>query len=326
MLPHLNAQQIRTALPWPALIAALRLAFTQDIQAPPRHVHPIGTDPASVLLLMPVWQAQRHLGVKLVMVAPDNPRHDLPTVHSIFLLFDAATGVPIAMLDGEELTLRRTAASSALAATWLAREDSQTLLMVGTGALAPAMAAAHAAVRPLRRILVWGRHPEKSKDAAKRICEQLQGDGLNANVETVEVSGLEAAAATADIICCATTSKSPILHAAWLAPGTHVDLVGGFRPDMREADDALMGSASLFVDTCAGALAEAGDLLQPIANGTLKRESICAELADLAHGRHAGRTNASEITVFKSVGTALEDLCAAELAWSSWRVNVTATD
>jgi alanine dehydrogenase len=322
MIPHLNAQQIRTALPWHALVAALRLAFTQDVQVPRRHVHPVSADPASVLLLMPVWQAQRHLGVKLVMVAPDNPRQDLPTVHSIFLLFDAATGVPLAMLDGEELTLRRTAAASALAAGWLAREDSHTLLIVGTGALAPAMAAAHAAVRPLQRIRVWGRNAAKAEHAAQRVREQLENDGLSADVQTVDGAELAAAAGSADIVCCATTSKTPILQAAWLAPGTHVDLVGGFRADMREADDALMASASLFVDTYAGALAEAGDLLQPIANGSLKRESIRAELADLACGRHAGRANASEITVFKSVGTALEDLCAAELAWSSWRSGV----
>jgi alanine dehydrogenase len=322
MLVHLNALQIRTALPWPALIAALRRAFMQEVNVPRRHVHPVSADPASVLLLMPVWQAQRHLGVKLVMVAPDNPRRDLPTVHSIFMLFDAATGVPLAMLDGEELTLRRTAAASALAAGWLARANSQTLLVVGTGALAPAMAAAHAAMRPLRRILVWGRNAAKADDAAQRVQKQLENDGLHATVETVAVSGLAAAAGSADIITCATTSKTPILQAAWLAPGTHVDLVGGFRPDMREADDALMGSASVFVDTYAGALAEAGDLLQPIANGSLKRESIQAELADLARGRHAGRADAHEITVFKSVGTALEDLCAAELAWLSWRAEV----
>lgn len=318
MLPHLNAQQVRAALPWSGLIAALRIAFTQDIQSPRRHVHAVSEDPASVLLLMPVWQSQRHLGVKLVTVAPDNPRRDLPTVHSLFLLFDAATGVPVAMLDGEELTLRRTAAASALAAGWLAREDSHTLLVVGTGALAPAMAAAHAAARPLRRILVWGRDATKAEDAAQRIRQQLAGDGLNATVETVPESSLASAAGSADIITCATTSKTPILQAAWLAPGTHVDLVGGFRPDMREADDALMASASVFVDTYAGALAEAGDLVQPMANGNLKRESIRAELAELAGGRHGGRANASEITVFKSVGTALEDLCAAELAWSSW--------
>jgi alanine dehydrogenase len=322
MLPHLNAQHIRKALPWPALIAALRLAFTQDFNVPLRHVHPVGENPASVLLLMPVWQAQRHLGVKLVTVAPDNPRYDLPTVHSIFLLFDSSTGVPLAILDGEELTLRRTAAASALAAGWLAREDSKTLLVVGTGALAPAMAAAHAAARPLRRILVWGRNAAKAEHAAQRVREELESDGRNVKVETVTVSDLASAAGTADIISCATTSKTPILQAAWLAPGTHVDLVGGFRADMREADDALMGVASIFVDTFAGALAEAGDLVQPMANGTLKRRSIRAELADLSRGLHPGRTDASEITVFKSVGTALEDLCAAELAWSSWRRGV----
>lgn len=325
-LPHLDAASVRAALPWPALIAALRDAFTLPAIAPRRHVHPLGNPDspsaaavAPVLLLMPVWQPDALMGVKLVTVAPDNPKRGLPTVHSLFMLFDAATGAPLAMLDGEELTLRRTAAASALAATWLARADSRTLVVVGTGSLAPVMAQAHAAVRPVDRILVWGRTRDKAEDAVARIRTGLRDDATQRPIEVLAVDDLAQAAAQADIVTCATTSRVPLIHRAWLRPGTHVDLVGGFKPDMREGDDALMAQSRLFVDTRSGALAEAGDLLQPIAAGLLQRESIEAELADLATGKHPGRRDAAEITVFKSVGSAIEDLCAAQLAWRARR-------
>jgi len=313
MLPYLTAEQLRCALPYPALISALKQAFADSIQAPARQVHTVSEQDATVLLLMPVWQLAGHMGVKLVTVAPDNPKQQLPTVHSIFILFDARTGVPLALLDGEELTLRRTAAASALASRWLSRDASASLLMVGTGRLAPYMACAHCASRPIRRIRVWGRSTEK---IAHTISE-IRTSGLPEGIIIEAAPELEQAVREADIISCATTSKTPIVQGAWVQPGTHVDLVGGFKPDMREADDALMGKACVFVDTFAGALAEAGDLLQPIASGRLQRASVAAELADLAAGRHAGRADPQQITVFKSVGTGIEDLCAANLAWSA---------
>jgi ornithine cyclodeaminase len=315
MIPHLTAAQLRTALPYPGLIAALRIAFTESIQAPRRHVHTISEQDATVLLMMPVWQPAGHLGVKLVTVTPRNPEKQLPSVHSIFVLFDSATGAPIALLDGEELTSRRTAAASALASTYLSRPDSSSLLMVGTGSLVSYLAAAHCAARAIRHIRIWGR----SHDKAEQAVRQLMGHDLPAGVNVSVATDLEAAVREADIISCATTSTVPIVRGDWVQPGTHVDLVGGFKPDMREADDQLMGAAVVFVDTFSGALAEAGDLLQPMAAGQLQRESIVAELADLASGRHAGRTDAQQVTVFKSVGTGIEDLCAANMAWSVLR-------
>lgn len=315
MLPYLNAAQLAAALPYPALIAALRDAFRIDAQAPQRHVHTISPDTDAVLLLMPVWQPERHTGVKLVTVAPRNPELKLPTVHSIFMLFDSATGAPVCQMDGEELTLRRTAAASALASSYLSRQDSSRLLLVGTGSLAPYMAAAHCAARPIRHVAVSGRSPHKAAHTASLLRQQLGDAGI-----AVEIAGdLEQAAREADIISCATTSTVPLLQGRWMRPGVHVDLVGGFRPNMREADDALMGAADIFVDTFAGALAEAGDLVQPIGNGRLARAAIRAELADLCAGRHPGRTDASQLTLFKSVGTALEDLCGANLAWDFHR-------
>jgi ornithine cyclodeaminase len=313
MIPHFTAEQLRAALPYDALIPALRAAFVAGIESPKRHVHSIAPQENTVMLLMPVWQPQRHAGMKLVTVAPGNAARGLPTVHSIFMLLDSASGAPLALMDGEELTLRRTAAASALAAQYLSRPDSSRLLLVGTGSLAPYMAAAHCAARGIREVAVWGRSLEK----AQRIVHKLQAE-LPPDVTVRVAQDLATEARAADIISCATTSTEPILRGDWIAPGTHVDLVGGFKPDMREADDALMARASVFVDTRAGALAEAGDLVQPLASGALRSESIRAELVQLCGGEHFGRNDTAEITVFKSVGAAIEDLCAADLAWETY--------
>ncbi|MFS0753133.1 ornithine cyclodeaminase family protein [Noviherbaspirillum sp. 1P10PC] len=313
MVPFLNAGQISAALPYPTLVESLRLAFRTGAQAPRRHVHPISPDNDAVLLLMPVWQPERHTGVKIVTVAPRNPQRGLPSVHSIFMLLDSATGAPICLMDGEELTLRRTAAASALASEYLSRPDSSHLLVVGTGSLAPYMAAAHCAVRPISTVTMWGRSADKAAHAAALLRQQLEANGSQAEVSIT--TDLEAGVRSADIITCATTSTTPIVQGGWVRPGTHVDLVGGFRPNMREADDALMCSAAVFVDTWNGALAEAGDLVQPMEAGKLERAALRAELADLCAGRHPGRSDARQVTLFKSVGVALEDLCAADLAW-----------
>ncbi len=308
VLPYVDADTVNACLPYPALIDALRDGFAMTASAPRRHVH--HPSPDTTLLLMPAWQ-ERHLGVKLVNVVPQNRQRGQRTVQALFVLMDTATGAPLAIMDGDALTVRRTAATSALASRWLSRPDSRHLLLVGTGHLAPEMALAHCNARAIAQVTVWGRDAAR----ARATAEQLRARGLAPAVKIDVAMQLDAACAAADIICCATTSAQPLVHAAHVKPGTHVDLVGGFRPDMREADDALMASASLFVDTMDGALAEAGDLVQPMLAGLISASSVRADLAALARAEHAGRQHASEITVFKSVGTALSDLCAAELAW-----------
>ncbi len=315
MIPYVSAEQVRAALPFPALISALRQAFRDDIESPTRHVHTVSKDDNTVLLLMPSWDPGSNMGVKLVTVAPGNPARQLPTVHSIFILFDTRTGVPMALIDGEELTLRRTAAASALASTYLSRPDSATLLLVGTGKLAPYMAAAHCAARPIRSIKVWGRSTEKAADTVRQIAVM----GLPPEISMEAVSDLEAAVRNADIVSCATTSTTPLVLGRWIRPGTHVDLVGGFKPNMREADDQLISQSTVFVDTVAGTLAEAGDLIQPIASGSFAPDGIAAELADLSTSRHTGRADPRQVTLFKSVGTGIEDLSAANLVWSATR-------
>lgn len=308
-IPFIAADHVRAALPYPALIDALQVAFARsdEVQVPRRHAHLLPEDAS--LLLMPAWRAQRQLGVKLVTVTPNNREHGLPTVHALYVLSDTATGAPLAIIDGEVLTLRRTAAVSALASRYLSRPDSRSLLMVGTGRLAPEMVVAHCIARDIERVMVWGRSERKAQECVERIREA----GLPDPVRIQTKIALAGACADADIICCATTSAEPLLRAEWIKPGTHIDLVGGFRPTMREADDALMGAAALFVDTLEGALAEAGDLVQPIEAGLLLATDIRADLGALARAAQPGRQSAQQITLFKSVGSALADLAAAGL-------------
>lgn len=293
------------ALPWPALVDALREAFRIGADTPVRWNLPVNEE-GDRLLLMPAWSA-RALGVKIVTVFPRNPARGVPSVAALYLLLDVATGHPLALIDGEAVTLRRTAAASALASTYLSRTDSRVLAVIGAGHLAPYMALAHCAARPIERVIVWGRARERAESLAMR----LRADGLNAKAE----EDLAAALAAADIVTCATTAREPVVRGALVHPGAHVDLVGAFTPEMRESDDELVERAAVFVDTYAGALKEAGDLVQPMNAGTIARHHIRGELADLVGGRHAGRTAQEEITLFKSVGTALEDLCAARLVY-----------
>ncbi|MEC8180736.1 MAG: ornithine cyclodeaminase family protein, partial [Pseudomonadota bacterium] len=247
----------------------------------------------------------QHIGIKIVTVFPDNSTRGLSAVMASYVLLDGETGKPLAFIDGEMLTVRRTAAASALAADYLARDDAHRLTMLGTGALAPHLIEAHASVRPIDHVRIWGRTPEKAVALADRFKDRFT---------TVEaITDKSAAIAAADIVSCATLSADPLVHGADLGPGTHVDLVGAFRPDLRESDDQVIARGRVFVDTRTGALAEAGDLIQAFAAGVAGPEDIQGDLFDLCGGDTPGRQGAAEITVFKSVGTALEDLAAAIL-------------
>ncbi|MBV9014694.1 MAG: ornithine cyclodeaminase family protein [Alphaproteobacteria bacterium] len=306
----IGPDDIHRLLDFPTLIAALRDMFREGCEVPPRHHHSIATgapDAApATLLLMPAWQPGRALGIKIVSVFPDNASRALPSVHGSYLLLDPEAGVPLALLDGTALTLRRTAAASALAADYLARPDSAVHLMVGTGALASYLIAAHRAARPIRETRIWGRDPHK----AAALATRLTSEGLAA----VPVTDLAGAVADADIISCATLAQEPLIRGEWLRPGTHLDLVGGFTPAMREADDEAVRRARVYIDTEV-AMREAGDIVQPLRSGLLVPETIAGDLFRLARGECAARRDPGEITLFKSVGTALEDLAAAQLAF-----------
>ena len=303
----IGAAEVDAALDYPALIEALRAAFREPIEAPPRHHHTIRREgrPDATLLLMPAWQPRGPLGVKVVTVFPDNATKGMPSVQGVYLVLDGASGAPLAVIDGPSLTRKRTAAVSALAAAYLAHRGASRLLMVGTGSLASELIAAHGTVRPIREVGVWGRTPDKARALAQRLS--TPGRPVRAAPD------LEAAVREADVIACATLSEEPLIRGAWLKPGAHLDLVGAFRPEMREADDEAARRARIYVDSRAGALKEAGDLLAPLRSGAIGQEDILGELAELARGQVAARESEAEITLFKSTGTALADYAAARL-------------
>jgi ornithine cyclodeaminase/alanine dehydrogenase-like protein (mu-crystallin family) len=277
-------------LPVAEAVDALAAAFGGSLaEAPERHVHRAD---GGELLLMPAWGSEG-VGVKLVCITPGNADRGLPLIHGVYVLFAPGTHEPLAILDGAALTALRTAAVSALATRHLARPDAESLLIVGAGRQAHAHLDAMLAVRPIRRVAVAGRDPGR----AAALLDRARAAGLETSDEV-----------EADIVCTCTTSPTPVLED--LPEGVHVNATGAYRPDMRELPTAAIAAATVFVETRAAALAEAGDLLHPIEEGAWSADRIAGDLADVVAGR-AGRTSERERTVFKSVGVALEDLAVA---------------
>ena len=285
--------------------------FIESCIVPRRHSHIINERERApdTLLLMPAWQEGKYLGIKHVTIFPENSRKgNLPGLFSTYTLFDATTGQPLSIINGDQITVRRTAAASALAASYLARPESSNMLIVGAGNVAGALAAAYQAVLPIKKVSVWNIHADK----AQALAARLVSEGFDAQ----PVTELRGAVEQADVVSCATLSREPLIKRQWLRPGTHLDLIGSFQPTMREADDDAFADTSVFIDTTE-ALDKSGDLLSPMQNGKFDRERVLATLEDLCRGVHAGRTTESEITVSKAVGTALEDLAAAILVYQS---------
>lgn len=290
------------------IVEALRQGFRAEIATPVRHHHDITA--VSTLLLMPAW-SKDWAGLKTVVFKSDNAAQGLPTIQASYLLIEQSTGETVAMMDGGEITRRRTAAASALAADYLARRDAETMTLVGAGALAPHFALAHAAVRPVKRVFIYTRSIAKGEALAAELAQQ----GLEAH----SVTDLEHAVRQSDIVTCVTTSTAPIVKGAWLKPGAHVDLAGAFKPTMRETDGDVVARASVYVDTREGALAEAGDLLQARDEGKFDFADLRGDLFDLCRGTVPGRASDSEITLFKSAGTAIEDLATAIMLYQKAR-------
>jgi ornithine cyclodeaminase len=309
-----SAAEIDRVLDYPELIEAIRAAFAGTVFAPPRHHHRIprpGTAEAT-LILMPAWQEAvgGFIGVKIVSVFPDNVVRAKPSVLATYVLMAGETGEPLASIDGRVLTLWRTAATSALAAKALARPEASRLAMIGAGALAPRLISAHAAIRPIRHVMIWNHHG----DQARALAAQMSLPGV-----TIEASDdLAGTVRDADIVSVATLTQHPLVRGAWLKGGAHVDLVGSYTPEMREADDDAIRRARVYVDTRAG-MRESGDIAQPLASGVLKEADIGGDLFDIARGS-AARQSPSEITLFKSVGNAIEDLAAAVAVWRELQV------
>ena len=302
-----DRKNVASSLQYGILIEALREAFSSKITAPERVQHTIenknGSD--ATLLLMPAWKMGEHIGIKIVSVFPENTTQNMSAVHANYFLMNANNGKPIAIMDGTELTLRRTACASALAADYLAKKNADTLLMVGTGNLAPHMIKAHCVVRDYSRILIWGRNKEK----AERLALSLDIK----DKEIVAKNDLKEASNVADVISCATLSQRPLIMGDWIKPGQHLDLVGAFTPDMAEVDSKAVAMSKIVVDTYEGALSESGELINALKEGRIEKKHILSDLRQLVMEEKNIRNDSNDITLFKSVGTALEDLAAAEL-------------
>jgi alanine dehydrogenase len=293
-IPHFDAAAVAAATPWPELIEALRTGFTSPHQAPDRHIHEMAVPdaPTATALLMPAWIEGEIYGVKLANIFPGNGAQGLPSVSSLYVVFDGRTGQLRATMDGSAITGRRTAATSALASTYLSHVESRRLLVLGA------------------EVSIWARNLEQ----AERVAEKV---GLDNDLSISAISNLDAVVSEADIISSATLSREPLIKGALLRRGTHLDLVGAYAPAMRETDGEAVARAEVFIDTPGGARAEAGDLIKAIAEGQFDWADVRADLGDLCAGRHPGRTDDNAITLFKSVGAAIEDLVAARLVLSA---------
>ena len=307
-IPIIDVHFINAHTNYSELITKIEKAFkSSKTEAPLRHHHDFfshqeKTD--STLLIMPAWNPGKDLGVKIVTVNPENDKYNLPSIQGVYIYFDARKGIPIALLEAKALTVKRTAATSALASLFLSKKNASSLLMIGTGALSTELILAHAKVRPIQNVFVWGRNYKK----AQVICKELNTKSFKVS----PVKNIEDIIGKVDIISCATLSKTPLVLGKFLKKGQHIDLVGAYKKDMREADDDTIKKANIFLDTYKGGLKESGDIVIPLENGILNKNDIKADLFELCQQKKKGRSNDNEITVFKSVGHALEDLTAAK--------------
>lgn len=305
----IDAERTQSLLDYEGVIDALDAGHKSGVDHCERHAQtqPMQDHAKNHFILLPTWQFEQSLGIKLVTVFPDNlgGPDDLPSIQGLYILFDGANGQPVALLDGTLLTLWKTAADSALGARYLAPQDATCLLMAGAGALAPQLIAAHRVARPsLSRVLLWNR----TRHRAEALATDLIAQGLEVSV----VEDLGAAVPEADVICCATATRDALIAGAWLRPGQHLDLVGGFQPDMREADDEACRRAAIYVDSRWFTLEQCGDIAVPLANGAIVHADIKADLFELCRGERPGRQSPEQITLFKNGGGGHLDLMVAK--------------
>ena len=304
-MKHFDMKAIQTALPYPLLVDALAQGLQQFAETPARSFFSPNQD-ASCVMIMPAWRPHQMMGVKLVSVWPENNAKGESAVSAVYVLISCLDGRPLAVLDGTELTLRRTAAAAALAAKRLARDNSETLAVLGTGSLSVPLVQAHTDTMRFKNVLVWGRQFYK----AQLVVNQLRELGI----EVHAMGDLHKPLAMSDVVAVATTATEPFLKAAWVRPGTHISLVGAFTPQMAEAEPGLISKSQLFADCRASVLEKGGEVFQAIEQGLILDSDIIADLAELtAQPDRSWRHDAQAITVFKSVGFALLDLIAAEL-------------
>ena len=300
-----DSVQVHQALRFPGFIDELERCFSGDFTMPLAPGGP-GHD---AFAMLPAWNDEV-IALKAFTYFPENEAPDL-TVYAKILLFDRRHGAPLAMVDGTSVTYFPTAGVSALATRLLSREDSEEMLLINTGRLAPYLARAHASVRPLKRLRIWGRNPDKAARLAAELAPDFPG------LEITSLDEIERACATADLIVCATNSHEPLVRGEWVKPGAHVNLFGNHHADKRECDTDLVVKARVWVDSMENCMREAGEILVPIEEGRIDRDHVLGELRDLCRGDSRRRRSPDEITLFKSVGCALGDLAGAKAVFES---------
>lgn len=308
----LNRRDVQQLVPMRDAIELMKLAFQElsagRAESPLRSVVPVAD--GAVTLLMPAYvPAANALGFKVVSVFEENMSRGLPTISAMVCLLDEETGQPAAVMNGAYLTALRTGAVSGAATDFLAREDSKHLVVIGAGAQGVTQAAAVAAVRPIERITVVDLSPE----SLERYRQQIESDWPDL-LDRMETTSDSSVVADADVICTATTSRKPVFSDAHVKPGTHINAIGAFKPDMQELPEETVSRATIVVDQVEAVLEEAGDVIIPIGKGTLDKGRIGRELGQIAAGEAPGRASLDEVTLFKSVGNAVQDVTVARRA------------
>ena len=300
----IDAEEIHRLLDFPSLVAALEAGHRRKPMELQDGI--LGSDEARYFVRHAV-DPGRYFASKLITNVPANLAGGcLPAVQAVVVLFDGHTGAPAALMDGTAITWWRTAADSALGAKRLARPDAQSLLVVGAGALAPWLVRAHVAVHPgIRHVKIWNRTPTRAEECTRLLARE----GIDARA----CDDLASAVSGSDIVTTCTRSRTPLIRGEWLRPGMHLDLVGGYTPQMREADDEAMRRSTIYVDRHESAFDGVGDIVQPIASGAIRESDILGDLHGLMDGRIPGRQTAAQITCFKNAGGAHLDLMTAEL-------------
>jgi ornithine cyclodeaminase len=296
-----DAAAVDRLLPYADLIAALANGLKTPCATPLRGVHKLD-DAGNQLLLMPAWQNQQAAGVKLLTVFPGNPAQGKATIQGVYVLFDGKDGSPSAVLDGTRMTLRRTAALCALGTQHLAPAAADTLLVVGTGALAPHVVQAHTAERPWNRIQIWGRN----SDASKAMADELQQMGISVEIAV----DLETAVRNSAVVSTATSSRVPLLKADWISAGQHINMLGAYTEQMHEAEPEVIARCAVFVDDRDSVLAESGEVIAALRQGLITEDALLDDISALVSAPPRARAD-EEVTLFKSVGFGALDLIAA---------------
>lgn len=311
----ISADEVHAALSYPGLVDALQETFAKSFNQPPRQVFLLDdADNNDAFALLPAWN-DKIIALKAFTYFEGNMA-PYERLYSKIMIFDRSHGEPLALVDGTTCTFWRTGGVSGLATRLLSREDSSTMLLLGTGNLSTYMVRANASVRPLDKIMVWG-----NPDGLPPMAEaQAVIDEVSAELPEVEfsvVTDLESACGEADIIVCATASPDILVKGAWIKEGTHLDFIGNHHADKRECDTEVIMRGKVYADSYVNVFKEAGEILVPINEGVFKKEDVVAELAEMCSGKATLRTDDKEITVFKAIGQAVTDLVAASMAYSA---------